>query len=165
MKDFKKGGFGGGSKGGFDRGGFRGGSRDGGGFRAAPRGDSFGPKEMYEATCAQCSKRCEVPFRPNGKKPVYCKDCFAANRPEGSERSFSPRSDSPRPSFRSPERQERRFEGNERGGVDMKAQIDAINTKLDALTRMVSALQPPGAPAPAKTSSATRKSSKKVAKK
>lgn len=33
---------------------------------------------LYSATCTTCGKSCEVPFRPDGKKPVLCRDCFAA---------------------------------------------------------------------------------------
>ena len=33
---------------------------------------------LYNATCTSCGKSCEVPFRPDGKKPVLCRDCFAA---------------------------------------------------------------------------------------
>jgi len=35
-----------------------------------------GPREMHKATCAECKSECEVPFKPNGEKPVYCRDCF-----------------------------------------------------------------------------------------
>jgi CxxC-x17-CxxC domain-containing protein len=35
-----------------------------------------GPREMHKATCAECKQECEVPFKPNGEKPVYCRDCF-----------------------------------------------------------------------------------------
>ena len=37
------------------------------------------PQNMYEATCAKCGKRCQVPFRPTGSKPVFCDDCFRQN--------------------------------------------------------------------------------------
>lgn len=38
---------------------------------------AFGePTERFQAICNECHKTCEVPFRPNGKKPVYCRDCF-----------------------------------------------------------------------------------------
>ena len=33
-------------------------------------------KEMFKAVCSDCGKSCEVPFKPNGNKPVYCNDCF-----------------------------------------------------------------------------------------
>ncbi|MFA6254887.1 MAG: CxxC-x17-CxxC domain-containing protein [Patescibacteria group bacterium] len=34
-------------------------------------------KRMYQATCAKCGNKCEVPFRPSGDKPVYCSNCFS----------------------------------------------------------------------------------------
>ncbi|MFA6410673.1 MAG: CxxC-x17-CxxC domain-containing protein [Candidatus Buchananbacteria bacterium] len=37
---------------------------------------SFGDKRMFEAVCAKCGNKCEVPFRPTGDKPVYCSSCF-----------------------------------------------------------------------------------------
>jgi CxxC-x17-CxxC domain-containing protein len=46
-----------------------------GGGRGGDRG-SRGPMEMHQATCADCGKSCEVPFRPSGTKPVYCSNCF-----------------------------------------------------------------------------------------
>jgi CxxC-x17-CxxC domain-containing protein len=33
--------------------------------------------KLYAATCTTCGKSCEVPFRPDGSKPVLCRDCFA----------------------------------------------------------------------------------------
>src|SRR4051812_31712136 len=40
------------------------------------RPNSDGPREMYSAECSKCHKSCQVPFRPNGTKPVFCGDCF-----------------------------------------------------------------------------------------
>lgn len=42
-------------------------------------GDSGGSR-MHQATCADCGKTCEVPFRPSGDRPVYCSDCFGKHR-------------------------------------------------------------------------------------
>ena len=39
-----------------------------------------GPREMFSATCANCGREAQVPFRPNGSKPVYCSDCFQSQR-------------------------------------------------------------------------------------
>lgn len=56
----------------------RGGNR-GGGFH---RGGGFGgPREMHKATCSGCGAECEVPFKPTEGRPVYCKDCYAKNKP------------------------------------------------------------------------------------
>ena len=45
----------------------------------ADRGDR-GPREMFSATCSSCGKEAQVPFRPNGSKPVYCSECFSTQR-------------------------------------------------------------------------------------
>jgi CxxC-x17-CxxC domain-containing protein len=33
-------------------------------------------RPMFRATCADCKKECELPFKPSGDRPVYCKECF-----------------------------------------------------------------------------------------
>jgi CxxC-x17-CxxC domain-containing protein len=48
----------------------------GGGYRA--------PREMHDATCAQCGKQTQVPFLPRGDRPVYCSDCFSKQPSSGS---------------------------------------------------------------------------------
>lgn len=71
------GGFGGGRSGG----GF-GGGRSGGGFGggASRGGPSAGPRQMFPATCASCGQQTEVPFKPSGNRPVYCRECFQSQR-------------------------------------------------------------------------------------
>jgi CxxC-x17-CxxC domain-containing protein len=39
-----------------------------------------GPREMFTATCSNCGKEAQVPFRPTSGKPVYCSDCFRSMR-------------------------------------------------------------------------------------
>lgn len=64
-----------------------GGSSMGGGFSSGPRsfgGGDRGPRpprpagdrQMYDVTCDQCGAPTQVPFKPNGSKPVYCRECF-----------------------------------------------------------------------------------------
>lgn len=104
MRDFnssrKPSGFSGGGRGGNSsgRGGFGGSDRGGRpttGFRGGRDSrDSQGRSEdrpMYKATCSDCGKPCEVPFRPNGSKPVLCSNCYAQEQGGGDDRSFSPR--------------------------------------------------------------------------
>lgn len=50
----------------------------GGGGRG---GFSSGPREMHDATCADCGKATQVPFRPTEGRPVYCRDCFSKRKP------------------------------------------------------------------------------------
>ena len=33
-------------------------------------------KKMYADFCWVCGKEVEIPFEPDGKRPVYCKDCL-----------------------------------------------------------------------------------------
>jgi CxxC-x17-CxxC domain-containing protein len=42
--------------------------------------ESRGPREMFTATCSNCGREAQVPFRPTSGKPVYCADCFASRR-------------------------------------------------------------------------------------
>jgi CxxC-x17-CxxC domain-containing protein len=62
------GGYGSGGGGGYSSGG-------GGGY-----GRDRGPREMFSATCSNCGKEAQVPFRPTSGKPVYCSDCFRSQR-------------------------------------------------------------------------------------
>ena len=53
-------------------------------YRESSGGSRFGgaPREMHKATCADCGKECEVPFKPDGTRPVYCRDCFQKRKPK-----------------------------------------------------------------------------------
>jgi len=35
---------------------------------------------MFQAVCADCKKDCEIPFKPSGDRPVYCKECFSRRK-------------------------------------------------------------------------------------
>jgi CxxC-x17-CxxC domain-containing protein len=68
-----------------------------GGFKKSVYGNGRGGYRpnpvvvMHKATCAQCGKQCEVPFRPNGQKPIYCRDCFSGKKEDGFNESSAPR--------------------------------------------------------------------------
>ncbi len=115
---------------GFDR---RGGS---GGGRDSSR------TELYRAICATCGKSCEVPFRPSGDRPVYCRDCFGGNKNAGPARNYErPRETAAPIPFRPPVvpagngGEDKRIEG-------IKMQIDLMNAKLDRLMGMITASTP-----------------------
>lgn len=40
------------------------------------------PREFFKATCSDCGKECDVPFKPTQGRPVFCRDCFKNHRPE-----------------------------------------------------------------------------------
>ena len=46
-----------------------------------------GRREMFPAVCATCGKNTQVPFQPRTDRPVYCSDCYSAQRPSDSRRS------------------------------------------------------------------------------
>lgn len=39
------------------------------------------PREMHDVVCSNCGKETQVPFKPDGERPVYCKDCYTSMRP------------------------------------------------------------------------------------
>ncbi len=98
------------------RGGFGGGRRDFGGGRSFGNRGGFGrgDRQMFKATCANCGRECEVPFRPSGDKPVYCSDCYEKMGHKSERKNF-----------------DRSQNG---GGVqNFKADFDALNAKLDRI--------------------------------
>ncbi len=50
---------------------------------ASVQPDQHRGKAMHPATCAECKKECLLPFKPNGDRPVYCKECFAQRKTGG----------------------------------------------------------------------------------
>lgn len=47
-------------------------------------GGRFGKRpQMHDAICSKCGKRCQVPFRPTGERPIFCSDCFERERDSG----------------------------------------------------------------------------------
>jgi CxxC-x17-CxxC domain-containing protein len=88
-----------------------------------------GPLEFHETTCAKCGKTCEVPFKPNGTKPIYCRDCFQKPDSFGSRDSYAPRrSSSYEPRARSSER-------SDSGPSATSGELDKINKKLDKIMK------------------------------
>jgi CxxC-x17-CxxC domain-containing protein len=82
--------------------------------------------EMFSATCANCGKQCEVPFRPTGNKPVLCRECFQNNRGADSQRSFD------RPRFNNDDSRGRRAES-----PNYNAQFEALNAKMDTILELL----------------------------
>jgi CxxC-x17-CxxC domain-containing protein len=82
--------------------------------------------EMFSATCANCGKQCEVPFRPTGNKPVLCRECFQNNR--GSDSRRFPQQTSDRPSY---------TRDNNQSGPNYQAQFDALNAKMDQILSLL----------------------------
>ncbi len=52
----------------------RGGGRGGGGG-----GYGRPQRQLYDTVCAACGCQTQVPFRPSGDRPVYCRDCYQSS--------------------------------------------------------------------------------------
>lgn len=101
---------------GFDR-------RDSG--RSSSKDSGF---QLYHAICDKCGKDCDIPFKPTGNKPVYCRSCFKANESGGRFGSFD------RGRFDNRSESRERFETKNTSSVS-KEDIDKINRKLDKIMR------------------------------
>lgn len=115
------------------RGGQSGGKRFGAKkFGGNDRGDRYGSDRrerntpmLYDAVCAECANACQVPFRPNGKKPVLCRDCFGGNEGSAPMRKPSPRAMASRPAANMPSADTALLR-------EISAKLDAILTALHA---------------------------------
>ena len=81
-------------------------------YREKPR---FDDKRMFTAVCNKCGNKCEVPFRPNGEKPVYCQQCFGRNKGSDSSLTLAPTKEK-----------------------DSSGQLEMINSKLDKILKLLS---------------------------
>ena len=44
--------------------------------------------QKYDAICNNCGKECQLPFKPTGERPVYCRECFAEMGGGDTNRSY-----------------------------------------------------------------------------
>lgn len=107
-------------------GGYGGGKKFGGApawKRSGSDDRGFERPELHDATCNKCGASCKVPFRPNGSKPVYCRDCF--KREDGAApKPFEKRSYGDKPAYRSTPHAT---------GGNVEARLKAIEDKLDLI--------------------------------
>ncbi len=47
---------------------------------ATPAGTDKLGRQLYDVKCAKCGKQTQVPFKPSGDRPVYCRDCYMEQR-------------------------------------------------------------------------------------
>jgi ATP-dependent RNA helicase DeaD len=59
--------------------------------RNRSRGQSSGPR--FEVECSTCGTKTTVPFEPTNGRPVYCRPCYSAMRPESPVQGSSNRRD------------------------------------------------------------------------
>lgn len=114
-----------------------GGSRPSFGSREPWKRDDRGMDrpESFDATCASCGKDCRVPFRPNGRKPVYCSNCFVKDG-DAEPKRFG----GDKPSFR-----DRDSRPSSNAGMDTRRIEEAlrtVNMKLDTIMKLLNAKMP-----------------------
>ncbi len=111
---------------------FGGGGGGGGGWKRSFGDRDSGPREMHRATCAECNNPCEVPFKPNGRKPVLCSNCFVKDETGAARRiSSTDRFD------RAPAREQRSFGGDSSKNIQVEEQLRTVNAKLDAILKIL----------------------------
>jgi len=105
-------------------------------FKKFDRGSSFSPKKrfgdsesgtgfkLHQATCDKCGRTCDLPFKPTGGKPVYCRSCFRAGANTESRPDFGKAEGS----------RNEKFESNDAPSVTHE-DIAAINKKLDKIMK------------------------------
>ena len=129
-----------GGKGGYKGGGGKsfGGARSGGNWKRGGNTGSDDRPALHPATCNKCGASCEVPFKPNGKKPIYCRDCFRKEEGHASAPSYDrPSYDRPaayeKPAYRSTPR-------DTPSSDDVARQLKLLNSKMDAILKALTDL-------------------------
>lgn len=119
-----------------------------------PRDNGFGgsnrdrrPPEMFSAECANCHKTCNVPFKPNGEKPVFCSECFNKKNAENDRDGIRRKDDrGQRNDYSKPHRDERPARHDrpqsapDSGLGEIKRQLTAIESRLN---RILDLINPP----------------------
>ena len=94
--------------------------------RRPSRYSDNGPRpEMHKAVCDACGKDCDLPFKPTGSKPVYCRDCFKKEG-GGTENRYQARA--PRRS---------NFDRRDDERPQKNIQLEAIERKLDKILKLL----------------------------
>lgn len=83
--------------------------------------------QMHDATCSSCGKACQLPFKPTGDRPVYCRECFAKNG--AGDGSFQRNDASERLAFK-------KFDAPQ-VAAPRDNQLNAINNKLDKILELL----------------------------
>ena len=98
--------------------------------RSGGRGSDF---ELTEVICDKCGRKCDVPFKPTGGKPIYCRTCFRENslsESKDSSKSFSKKRFDD--NFES--KTSNRFESRGQSSPDAE-ELQKINRKLDKIMK------------------------------
>ena len=78
---------------------------------------------MHSAVCSSCGQACTVPFKPNGRQPVYCNVCFGNSRLGRERQQMNIQ----------PDRSQYLL------SEECKQQLAMLNTKLDHILKLLTA--------------------------
>lgn len=73
-------------------------------------------RRLYDATCSECGKSCQIPFEPRNGKPVFCSSCFEHKSKTEGNAAFSTRPSN-------------------------SIALEAINVKLDKILKLLGATE------------------------
>lgn len=98
--------------------------------------------DVFKTICSVCNKPCEVPFKPNGKKPVFCDSCFSHTKEVAStpyvKRKDKTVFDTPE-NFIAPTYTGKIHEQSTEVKIaDLKRELSSANAKLDKLIDLFS---------------------------
>ncbi len=88
--------------------------------------NSGGRSEMFQTICAKCGKSCEVPFKPSGSKPVFCRDCYTKDPGARDPNRFQDK-----PTFKP------NFEKRDPIKPQRNPQLDALERKVDQILKIL----------------------------
>ncbi|MCB9248694.1 MAG: hypothetical protein H6613_09185 [Ignavibacteriales bacterium] len=101
-----------------------------------------GRPSMHQATCSNCGKDCEVPFKPTSGKPIFCSNCFDKSQNDGPKKYGKERSDR---KFKSDDSRKRSFDysnssADNKGKENdqLKKEIGILNKKVDKILEILS---------------------------
>jgi CxxC-x17-CxxC domain-containing protein len=117
---------------------------------------------MFPAVCGTCGENCEVPFKPTGMHPVFCRTCFKNQGGDNARSMGAPRF---APKSFGDRNIGSKFGGNAGSSVPMtpvssisKAQFEALSNKVDRiLDILIAAQMDEEIPAPKETKRETLK--------
>jgi CxxC-x17-CxxC domain-containing protein len=92
-------------------------------------------KPMFKTVCAQCGKNCEVPFKPNGNKPVLCNECFRGSDSRNENRSDFRPARHDRPDFHKHDDYKNKPQAPNPN--QYKKDFEILNAKLDKIIGMM----------------------------
>jgi len=121
--------------------------------------------EQFSALCSECSKSCQVPFRPSSDKPVYCSACFGMKKSTNQSRDGAHSAKTARVSQSTSSEHSAAQRHLGETMTQMKRQIQDLDQKLNRILDMINPPLTASATEPVVKKTVVAKAKKTVAKK